>query len=137
MTHVCFRHTLHPAPSVCPEPLHHPVEGFSHTPTKENHEPVNLLLLIFGPIINQLTRIEQKVDTLMAQVSIAQEDLDTFAADIQESVDLVAQEIQNLVDSADNPLTEADVTALQAAVDSLKALEPPHADNTLPEPEEA
>jgi hypothetical protein len=73
-----------------------------------------------------LHRIEQKVDQLMAAVQIQQEQLDDYATQIQQSADLIATELANLVASADNPLTDADVTALQAAVDSLKTLEPPH-----------
>jgi hypothetical protein len=97
---------------------------------------VNLLLLLFAPVLNQLATINRKLDHLMAAVQIQQEDLDQFATDIQDSVDAVAAELQKLVDDTDNPLTEADVTALQGAIDNLKALEPPHVDNTLPEPEE-
>jgi DNA polymerase III delta subunit len=77
----------------------------------------------------------------MTQVAIEQEALDAFATDINGSVDAVAAEIQKLVDDPGNPLVAADVTALTAAVDKLKALEPPavepvpdepHPDQTLP-----
>jgi hypothetical protein len=93
---------------------------------------VNLLLLLFAPVLNQLATINRKLDQLMAAVQIQQEELDQFASDIQESVDAVAAELQALIDSADNPLTAADVTALQGAIDNLKALEAPHPDQTLP-----
>lgn len=84
--------------------------------------------LLFPITAAQINRIEGKLDTLMAQVQIAQEDLDAFATSIQESADLIGTELANLVASADNPLTDADVTNLQAAVDQLKGLEPPHAE---------
>lgn len=81
-----------------------------------------------------LTRIEQKVDWLMTAVQIEQEALDAFAAEISESVDAVAAEIQALVDDANNPLTEADVSALTEAVDKLKNLEPPAVEPVPEEP---
>ena len=97
-----------------------------HKPPLKAAMVADMFTVLFPTTAAQLNRIEQKVDTLMADVKIAQEQLDQFAADITESTDLIAQEIQALVDSSDNNLTEADVTNLQAAVDSLKGLEPPH-----------
>jgi hypothetical protein len=101
---------------------------------------VNLLLLLLAPIIKQLNNINRKLDQIMSDVVISQEALDAFATEINESVDAVAAEIKKLVDDTGNPLTAADVTGLTAAVDKLKALEPPavepveepHPDQTLP-----
>ena len=62
----------------------------------------------------------------MGDVKIAQETLDQYASDIAESANLIADELAKLVADAGNPLTDADVTNLQAAVDQLKGMEPPH-----------
>ena len=86
----------------------------------------DMFTLLFPQTAATLDRIERKLDQTMADVKIAQETLDQFATDIQESADLIATELANLVADASNPLTDADVTALQAAVDQLKGLEPPH-----------
>lgn len=86
--------------------------------------PFNFLL----DAINLLGGDREQLDAIMTAVKIQQEDLDQFATDIAQSADLIAQELAALVASADNPLTDADVTALQAAVDQLKGLEPPHAE---------
>ena len=74
---------------------------------------------LFGPVIAQLNRIEQKVDKLMALVSIQQEDLDSIAATVSE----VADSLQAILDS-DTPTPPADETALRAAVDKLKTVGP-------------
>ena len=78
---------------------------------------------LFNSVV--LQRIEGKLDVLMADVKIAQETLDQFATDINDAVTAVSDELAKLVADASNPLTDADVTALQGAVDNLKNLEPP------------
>ena len=101
---------------------------------------MNLIGYLFGPIINalntiqaSLTSLHGKVNTIMAKVQIDQEALDSFAAEISDSVAKVSDEIAKLVADQSNPLNDADVSALQAAVDSLSSLEPP-AVEPAPEP---
>ena len=79
-----------------------------------------------------LYHINQKVDYLMAQVKINQEALDQFATDISSTADEIAEELRLLVESSANNLTDADTTALQAAVDKLKTLDTP---DTQPAPD--
>lgn len=80
---------------------------------------------LFPDTATQLNRIERKLDRLMAKVQIDQESLDTFASEISDAVTTISDEIAALVASTSNPLTDADVTGLQSAVDALKGLEPP------------
>lgn len=100
----------------------------STNPNRKRCRMTNLpYLMIFNPrrLQKQLDRIEKKVDTIMTAVQIQQEDLDQFAADITAATAAISTEIDNLVASASNTLTEADVTALQTAVSGLDALSPP------------
>jgi hypothetical protein len=102
--------------------------GAAGPPRAAQHQgiiTVDGFTLLFPNTAAALARIEKKVDTIMATVKIEQESLDQFAADIAEATDAIATELANLVASAENPLTDADVTSLQTAVDSLKNLEPP------------
>jgi hypothetical protein len=88
----------------------------------------------FGTVEFYLYQINKKADYIMAQVKVNQEALDQFATDINAAADDIAEELRLLVESSANNLTDADTTALQAAVDKLKTLDTPET-QPAPDPE--
>lgn len=98
----------------------------------------------FDSVEESLARIEKslkslhkKVDNVMAQVKVNQEDLDA----LDQSLDQVAEDLAAHIDALDLP--EGDLSALQADVEALRNLsappateapdtDAPHPDQTLP-----
>jgi hypothetical protein len=59
-------------------------------------------------IEDTLIRIEQKLDQLMAQVSVEQDTLNTIGTELGN----IADAVQVLVDDSSNPLQAADLTSI-------------------------
>ena len=89
----------------------HVPKMWAHSLMPTQRQPVNLLLLLFGPIITRLTRIERKLDTLMASFEEAK------AAWVDYATELKAQR-----DEAVAALEQAQ-TAAQTAADNLAAFQ--------------
>lgn len=77
------------------------------------------LFMWFDHIEATINRIEQKVDTLMAQVRVNSEDLDALDTALDEVTASLTTKIESL------QLPEGDLTELQADLEALRALSAP------------
>lgn len=91
-------------------------------PVKQKHALSfsRVVIWLFGEALYlQLSRINRKLDIIMALVSIEQSDLDDIASTVSD----VADTLQGILDS-DTPTPPADETALRAAVEKLQNVGP-------------
>jgi hypothetical protein len=84
---------------------------------------------LFGPVITLLTRIERKVDTIMATVDDLQVQNDRITkgvADVGNKVDALNKTIADLVAAGPGPVSQPQLDALEAqgkaAADALDAV---------------
>jgi hypothetical protein len=73
--------------------------------------------------VAQENRLNKRMDALMALVKVEQSDLDDLDAALDEATQSISDRIDALV--AAGTLPDADVTALKADVDALRALSAP------------
>jgi len=71
------------------------------------------------------TRLNRKMDIIMAMVQVEQGDLDALDASLDEVSSAIANKIQALIDAAQTPLPAAELSALQADVETLRGLSAP------------
>jgi hypothetical protein len=84
-----------------------------------------MFALLFPQTATQIGRIEQKVEIVMAQVQVAQEDLDALDTSLDEATDAISAHIDELVAAAGEQLPEGSLTALQEDVERLRGLRAP------------
>ena len=68
----------------------------------------------------QLNRIEQKVDKVMAQVAVEQDVLNSIGDELSN----IGDAVQALVDDPGNPLAEADLTSITQPLARIKDILP-------------
>jgi hypothetical protein len=73
----------------------------------------------------QLDRIEQKVDYLMGLVQVEQDDLDALDTAFDAATSSIIARIDELVAAVPEPLPPAQLDALMADVEALRALTTP------------
>lgn len=83
---------------------------------------MDMFTLLFPTTAAQINRIEEKVDTLMALVSVEQDVLDTIGLELTNLGDAV----QALVDDPGNTLTAADLSVITDPLARIESILPPH-----------
>jgi archaellum component FlaC len=90
------------------------------------------VLLSNANIVETINRIEQKVDRIMALVSVEQDVLNTIGTELTN----IADAVQTLADDANNPLTAADLTVITDPLSRIENILPPTVEpDTEPEDE--
>jgi len=70
-------------------------------------------------------RLNRKMDIIMGMVQVEQGDLDALDVSLDEIATAFENKIQALIDAAQTPLPEAELSALQADVVALRGLSAP------------
>lgn len=78
----------------------------------------------FVPIQKSLDTLNQKVNKIMAQVQVAQEDLDQLDADLDAATQAISDRIDALA-AAHPELAAADLSALRDDLETLRGLSAP------------